>query len=205
MTMEGTIESPLRWAEGWPRTRFQDRESRTAWKKNFTESVTSLVKELKLLGATSYLITRNSDQSSEDSGVAVYFSLKPVNDYAWQEALGFIGEVPTIQQIDRAYMEKVRKIHPDGPTPDTVLFHELTKHRDRARAWAKGERTVEHEKVMAIDAFKEQRWNVNAIRLTIYALRQIERCGSAVLMDRAFRGFSKQIAVTAGGSSDQTA
>jgi hypothetical protein len=204
--MEGTLESPLRWPDSWPRTRFQDRKHQAAWKRTFQESVKVLLKELKLLGATSYMITNNGlAQPTEDSGVAVYFSLKPVDDYGWQEALGFIGEVPTIQQIDRAYMEKVRKIHPDGPTPDPVLFHELTKHRDRARAWAKGERTVEHEKVMAIDAFKEQRLNVNAIRLTLYAMRQIERCGSGVIMDRAWRGFSKQITAGAGGSNDQTA
>jgi hypothetical protein len=183
---------PLRWPEGWPRTRFQDRESKYAWKKNYADAVDGLIKELKRLGATTYLITRN-ERSSEDSGVAVYFSLKPIDQYGWQEALGFIGQIPTVVEIDRAYMERAKRVHPDGPTPDIVMFHTLTEHRNRAKAWARGEQTVEHDKVMPCDAFREQRWNVNAIRLTIAALRQIERCGSPVMMERAFRGFAKQI------------
>jgi hypothetical protein len=190
--LEGQHEKPLKWPEGWPRTRLQDRETRPAWKKNQAESVASLVKELERLGATSYMITTN-ETHSEDSGVAVYFSLKPTNQYAWQEALGFIGEIPTVAQIDAAYMSKAKRVHPDGPTPDITMFHALTEHRDRARAWARGSQTTEHEKVMPCDAFKEQRWNINAIRLTIGALRQIERCGSPLMMERAFRGFAKQI------------
>lgn len=193
-------QRPLKWPEGWPRTRFQDRQSRPAWKKSYPQAVESLGKELKRLGATSWLITRN-DASSEDAGVVVWISLKPVNDFLWQEALGFIGEVPTVQMIDRAYMDRAKKIHPDGPTPDATLFHELTKHRDRARAWARGERTVEHEKVIACDAFKEQRWNINAVRMTIFAMRQMERCGASSMMERAWRGFSKQITAGVGDVS----
>jgi hypothetical protein len=194
--LEYKDEIPLKWPDGWPRTRFQDRDGRPAWKKNYAESVTSLIKELKRLGATICLITRNEPRS-EDSGVAVYFSLKPIDNYGWQEALGFIGEVPTIKQIDIAYMERIRKVHPDGPTPDRVLFDKMTAHRDRARAWARGEQLFEHDKVIPCDAFKEQRWNINAIRLTIAAMRQIERCGSPMMMERAFRGFSKAL-ITSG-------
>jgi hypothetical protein len=51
--------------------------------------------------------------------------------------------------------------------------------------------------VISVDAFKEQRWNLNAIRLTIAAMRQIERCGSPMMMERAFRGFNKAL-ITAG-------
>lgn len=188
--------NPLQWPDGWPRTRFQDREPKAAWKKNYADSVDGLVKELQRLGATSCLITRN-ERGNEDYGVAVYFSLKPINNYGWQEALGFVGEVPTVQQIDRAYMERVKEIHPDRPKADLVLFHQLTEHRDRARAWARGTQRVEHEKVIPCDAFSEPRWNINAIRLTIAAMRQIERCGSPMMMERAFRGFSKAL-ITAG-------
>jgi hypothetical protein len=189
-------QSPLRWPDGWPRTRFQDRTAQSAWKKTYAQAVEALLKELKRLGATAVLITRN-DPHSEDAGVAVYFSQRPIDDYGWQEALGFIGEIPTLDQINKAYAERVRRIHPDGPTPDRALFERLTKARDEARAWIRGERLIEHDKVMAVDAFKEQRWNVNAIRLTIYAMRQIERCGSPVLLDRAWRGFKKQLAANA--------
>jgi hypothetical protein len=199
---EGKTETPLKWPDNWGRTRFQDRESRSGWKKNYQQSIEGLAKELKRLGATSWVLTHNA-LNSEDSGVAVYFTLKPVNQYGWQEALGFIGEIPTVTEIDRAYMERAKKVHPDGQTPDLQLFHALTKHRDEARSWARGEQTAVHDKVIPCDAFKEQRWNINAIRLTIFALRQIERCGSPVMMERAFRGFNKMI--TAGASNGPTA
>jgi hypothetical protein len=201
--MEHQENFPLRWPEGWPRTRLQDRKNNQAWKWTYPQAVDRLLRELKRFKATAVLITRNETRM-EDSGVAVYFSLKPLDAYGWQEALGFVGEVPTIAQIDKAYRDRAVKVHPDGPTPDIALFNALTKHRDDARAWARGEQKIEHDKCIAIDTFKEQRWNVNAIRLTVFALRQIERCGSAVVMERAFKGFAKQItAAASGGERDK--
>lgn len=194
--IHGDTKQPLQWPEGQPRTRLGDRKSQAAWKNTYSKTVEMLDIELQRLKVSSYLITHN-EHSSQDSGVAVYFSLNPDDREDWQEALGFIGEVPTIDQIDRAYKERARKVHPDGPTPDRVVFDSLTKHRDRARAWAKGEQTAQHEKVMAIDMFRENRHNLNAVRLVLSAIRQIERCGAPMMMDRAFRGFNKQI--TAGG------
>jgi len=196
---------PLKWPDGWPRTRLQDRKTQAAWKKSYDEVVVSLERELERLKVTSYQISHN-DRVSPDSGVAVFFSLKPTEDYAWQEALGFIGEVPTVQQIDRAYMERAKRVHPDGPTPDLEMFNTLTKHRDRAKAWARGEQTIEHEKVIACDVFKEVRLNLQSIKLTIAALRQIERCGASLMMERAFRGFNKSLAAgTSGAAKDVTA
>lgn len=192
----GEISQPLKWPEGQPRTRLNDRKGQSAWKRTYPQVVDALEKELVRLGASSWLITHNQP-GSPDSGVAVYFSLKPQTQEEWQEALGFIGEVPTIDQINRAYAERAKKVHPDGPTPDPELFHALTKHRDRAKAWAKGEQTIEHEKVMPIDVFNEVRLNLNAVRMVLSALRQIERCGAPMMLERAFRGFSKQIAVSA--------
>jgi hypothetical protein len=112
----GQESSPLQWPQGWPRTRLQDREAKAAWKKTYTESLAGVVRELKRLGATACLITRN-DRSSEDQGVAVYFSLKPIDNYGWQEALGFIGEVPTREQIERAYKERIARFTPTAPLP----------------------------------------------------------------------------------------
>jgi hypothetical protein len=187
-TLELHDETPLRWPEDRPRTRFQDRAPQAAWKLSYADTLKGLERELGLLKATYALVTHNQS-GHEDGGVAVWFSRKPVSDYGWQDALGFIGVVPTMKDIDHAYMERVRKIHPDGPTPNRVAFDEITKHRDNARRWVRGERTVEHETVMAVDTFKEVRHNLNAIKLTLSALRQIERCGSPVMMEQAFRGF----------------
>lgn len=199
MRMELQTESPLRWPEDRPRTRFQDRKPQAAWKLSYVDTVKALTDELARAKATSVLITHNSS-GNEDGGVAVWISRKPVDDYGWQDALGFIGVVPTLKDIDRSYMEKIRRIHPDGPTPNRVAFDEFTKHRDNARRWVKGERNVEHETCMAVDTFKEVRHNLNAIKLVLSALRQIERCGSPVMTEQAWRGFRK--ALTAQASSE---
>lgn len=192
--IHGETKQPLQWPEGQPRTRLNDRKPQAAWKLPYAKTVELLSGELRKLKVTAFLITHNP-QNTPDNGVAVYFSFTPDDREDWQQALGFIGEVPTIQQIDAAYRDRAKKVHPDGPTPDRVVFDALTKHRDRARAWARGEQTVEHEKVIAVDVFNEVRLNLNAVRLTLSALRQIERCGAPMLMERAFRGFSKQLTV----------
>jgi hypothetical protein len=86
-------------------------------------------------------------------------------------------------------MQKARKCAPDSPTPNIDRFRELTKLRDQGRRWIRGERSVEHESVMASDKFKEVRHNLNAIRITLSALRQIERCGDPAMTEQAWRGF----------------
>lgn len=190
--MELHTESPLKWPDDRYRVRFQDRKNQAAWKMPYADTLKGLERELRLAKATSVLVTHNKP-GGEDGGVAVWISRTPVDEYGWQDGLGFIGRVPTEKEIDHAYMEKVRKCHPESPTPNLELYLELTKHRDNARRWVRGERTVEHETVMAVDTFKEIRHNLNAIRLTLAALRQIERCGSPVMTEQAWRGFRKQI------------
>lgn len=192
MKMEFNIEQALKWPEDRPRTRFQDRKTQAAWKLNYGDTLKGLQSELSRAKATSVLVTHNT-QNNDDGGVAVWISRKPVDDYGWQDALGFIGVVPTMKDIDHSYMEKIRRIHPDGPTPNRVAFDELTKHRDNARRWVRGERSMEHETCMAVDTFKEVRHNLNAIKLVLSALRQIERCGSPVMTEQAWRGFRKAL------------
>lgn len=195
-------ETPLKWPEDRPRTRFQDRAGQAAWKLPYPDTLKGLQRELTLLKATYALVTHNQ-AGHDDGGVAVWLSRKAVDEYGWQDALGFIGVIPMVKDIDHAYHERVRRIHPDGPTPNRVLFDEYTKHRDNAYKWVRGERTVEYETVMAVDTFKEVRHNLNAIKLTLAALRQIERCGSPVMMEQAFRGFRP--ALTAKASEDANA
>ena len=190
-------EHPLRWPDGWPRTRIQDRKPQASWKKGRLQALEALGAEMKRLGATDWIVTTN-ERSEQDPGVAIYFTRKPLNEFAWQEALGLIGEVPTLAAIDKAYRDRAQKCHPDRPGGDAKLFAALTEHRDRARDWATGRHRIEHEYVLACDQFSEVRLNITAIRLTVYALRQIERCGASVMMERAFQGFHKQITAGSG-------
>lgn len=184
--MEFETQQQLKWPEDRPRTRFQDRKGNAQWKLNYADTVKRLKQELQRAKVTSALVTHDAGL---EGGVAVWISRKPQDDYGWQDEFGFIGVIPTIQELDRAYMRKARDIAPDGPKPNLERFHEITKLRDQGRRWIRGERIKEHETVMAVDAFKEVRHNLNAIRMTLFALRQIERCGSPVMMEQAWRGF----------------
>lgn len=200
--MEIKEENPLKWPDGQARTRIQDRKAQSSWKKKTHEYQNLMLSELKKLGATSVLITINKFPESErDPGVAVYLSMKQV-DYSWQEALGFVGELPSAQDIHRAYMERAKKVHPECQTPNVELFMQLTKQRDQALRFIRGEHLTEHDKVIAVDVFKEVRLNMNAIRLVLGAMRQFERCGAPMMMERAWRGFSKMI--TSGGGNATT-
>jgi hypothetical protein len=188
----------LRWPDGQPRTRIQDRERRSAWKQPMPKVREMLRTELERSGATASLVTYSTNPL--DPGVAVYFSREATNQFAWQEALGLIGKIPTVDEINRAYQQAARRCHPDGPTPDLELFRSLTEHRNRAVDWATGKHRTDHEYVIAIDVFDEARLNLNAVKVVLYSLRRIEDCGSPLMLERAFRGFSKQI--TAGGIHD---
>src|SRR5271155_648718 len=196
-------EVPLKWPSDRPRTRFQDRKPQNAWKLTYSETVKALEREMGLSKVTYALITHNPS-GHEDSGVAVWMSRKPMDDYAWQDEFGFIGEIPTVQELDRAYMQKAKRCAPDSPTPSIDRFRELTKLRDQGRRWIRGERQVEHESVMASDKFKEVRHNLNAIRITLSALRQIERCGDPAMTEQAWRGFRPALTAHASEANNVT-
>lgn len=185
----------LRWPEGQPRTRIQDREGRSAWKQPLSKVKEMLRRELELSGATSSLLTYSSNPL--DPGAAIYFSRKAQNQFAWQEALGFIGKVPTVDEINKAYRAAVKPYHPEGAKPDLNMFLALTQHRDRALDWALGRHRNDHEYAFGIDVFDEVRLNINAIKIVLFSLRRIEDCGSPLMLERAYQGFHKQIAVNA--------
>lgn len=201
MSFELNTESPLKWPPDRPRTRFQDRKPQKAWKLSYSDTLSAIAREMRLSKVTFALITHNNSSSHEDLGVAVWMSRKPADDYAWQDEFGFIGEIPTVQELDRAYMQKARRCAPDSPTPNIDRFRELTKLRDQGRRWIRGERKVEHESVMASDKFNEVRLNLNAIRITLAALRQIERCGDPAMTEQAWRGFRPALTAKASEES----
>ncbi len=189
---------PLAWPDGWIRTRIDQRKGNAQWKKLANESREALIKELERMGVEGMLISTNipvklggalqSVQEPRDPGVAVYFSRKLKEDYSWQDILGINDPAPSHDMIDRAYREKARLHHPDSGG-DMETFKMITTARDRAKAWVNMRENQEHQYVIACDQFKEVRHNITAIRLTIAAIRQMERCGTSSLLERAFKGF----------------
>lgn len=191
---------PLHWPAGWPRTRPQDQRAMSSWKKNANHYRDSLATELERMGSPSSLISSNVPLNlrgamtpgvePRDVGVAVYFSRKIKEDFSWQDALSITNPYPTEQEIQDAFRRLAQKYHPDVAGGDVAMFQAVTKHRDNALRFVRRTTDQNFDYVIACDQFKEVRLNMAAIVMTIRAIRQIERCGTSSLLERAFRGFS---------------
>lgn len=200
---------PLAWPEGWPRTRPQDRKAQAAWKRTATQYRDALEKELNRMEAPSFIISSNVPLTQRgamtpgieplDVGVGVYFSRKVKETFSWQDALDLHDPAPTLEQIDRAFRKLSLQYHPDRPGGDIAMFQALTKHRDNARNWVNRRTNQNFEYVLACDQFNAVRLNMAAVCLTLKAIRQIERCGTSSLLERAFSGFAQ---ITAGAGSE---
>ncbi len=91
--------------------------------------------------------------------------------------------------LKKAYRSLAQQYHPDRGG-DVTMFQALARHRDNALRWITRKSGQQFEYVIACDQFREVRLNMAAIVQTIKAIRQIERCGTSSLLERAFRGFS---------------
>lgn len=190
---------PLQWPTGWPRTRPQDRRPMASWKRSATQYRDALIDELDRMKSPGSVISCNVQVSMRgsmtagieplDTGVAVYFSRPGKEDFAWQEVLGVHDPAPTEDQIQTAYRKLAVQYHPDKGG-DLQMFQLITKHRDQALRYIQRRSGHVFDHVIACDAFKEVRLNLAAVVQTLKAIRQIERCGTTSLMERAFAGFS---------------
>lgn len=202
---------PLAWPDGWPRTRPQDRKQQGAWKRTANQSRDALEKELKRMESPSFVISSNVPLNQRgamtpgieplDVGVAVYFSRKFKEDFSWQDALNIHDPAPTEAQVTEAFKRLAQQYHPDRGG-DVAMFHSVTKHRDNALRWINRKSNQNFDYVIACDVFREVRLNMAAIVLTIKAIRQIERCGTSSLLERAFKGFA---ALTEGKEANNAA
>ena len=69
-------------------------------------------------------------------------------------------------------------------------FIALDRHRKNALAYVNRISGKSPDYVIACDKFKRPEWNINAIRMTIHSLRQMERDGTSRLLERAMHGFA---------------
>jgi len=184
---------PLQWPEGWPRTSLSDREARPAWKKTERQAIEALELELKRFGAIAPVISRRDPQdfrTAPDPSIAVWFSRKrEEEDFSWQTALGIDNPAPTIDEIEAAFKRKALPYHPDKGG-DIETWHALDKHKKNAIAYVNQMSGKSRDFCIPCDTFKESRWNINAIRMTVHSLRQMERDGTSGLLERAMKGFA---------------
>lgn len=199
MSAEKKESFPLHYPEDWPRTRPQDRRTMASWKRTANQYRDAIVAELTRMKSPSAIISSNVPLNLRgamtagveplDVGVAVYFTRPIKEDFAWQDALGLHDPAPTEAQITEAFRRLAQQYHPDRGG-DATMFAALTKHRDHALRWVNRKTNQQFDYVIACDQFKEVRQNMAAIALTIKAIRQIERCGTSSLLERAFKGFA---------------
>lgn len=197
---------PLHWPEDWPRTRPQDQRSMPAWKRNANQYRDALVAELSRMESPSAVISSNVPLNlrgamtpgiePRDVGVAVYFSRKVKEDFGWQDVLGIRDPVSVTEaQIQESFKRLAQVYHPDRGG-EIAMFQKVTAARDNALRWLNRKENQNFPYVIACDQFREVRLNMCAIGLTIKAIRQIERCGTSSLLERAFKGFSALPAYT---------
>lgn len=191
---------PLSWPKDWPRIRPQDQRAMASWKKTANQYRDALVTELSRMGSPSAVISSNVPLNlrgamtpgiePRDVGVAVYFSRKVKEDFGWQDVLGIRDPIAaTESQIQEAFKRLAQVYHPDRGG-DLAMFQKVATARDNAVRWINRRSDQNFPYVIACDQFKEVRLNMAAIVLTIKAIRQIERCGTSSLLERAFQGFS---------------
>lgn len=191
-------ESNLRWPDGWDRTRIQDRKTQSSWKSSYNTYRDRAVKELQMLGATSVLVTKGSNERM-DPGVAIWFSRKR-QDFSWQEGLGLDSPAPTLKEIDAAFEVKAMKHHPDRGG-DVEIFKKLVDHRKNAKAWVMGTHDAAHDYVLACDRYDSPRLNIAALRKAFAAFRALESVGVPAILERSLDRFKAALAPTSGGGN----
>lgn len=197
MKLEVVEDQLMRWPDGWEHTRIQDRKPNAQWKNPYSKYRDALVRELELMGATSILISRSS-QENLDPGVAVWFSLKK-EDFSWQDSLGIDNSAPTLAEIDEAFRTRAMKHHPDRGG-DIEIFKRLGDAKKAARAWVLGSNAERHEYVMALDRYKESRLNLAGLRLAFANFRSLQRLGMPTILERVLdKAFKTALPMQASG------
>jgi hypothetical protein len=204
MKVEVQNELKLRWPEGWIRTLIELRKNDAHWKKPVGYYQDQVVRELTLMGATAVLITHGPASTERmDPGVSVWFSLTK-EDYSWQHLLG-LPPAPTLDEIDAAYREKAKPVHPDRQDGgDAEMFKRYGEARRRAKDWVLGTHTDRHEYVMALDRYTTVRSNLAGLSRAFASFRSLQKLGMPTILERVLdKAFKAALPMTATGGSNE--
>lgn len=206
--MTDTERSPLEWPQSQHRTDIRLQVNLSAARKSWADYMKSLATELEKMGVERFVVTFNvaatAGTTRMDPGVAVWFDRKKAEDFKWQDILGLQSSYPLIEDIERAYKQKVFDVHPDrhrnDPNFDIEPYHQLERAKREGIAFIKGTSELPRGFVIPCDAYKERTHNLYAIYRTIKAMRDIERFGAGQLFEGALRGFAGSLPEKAGTS-----
>jgi hypothetical protein len=170
-----------------------------SWKRTANQYREDLLTELGRMKAPRAVVSSNvpvnlrglmqAGVEPRDVGVAVYFTREKKEDFSWQDVLNIPNAIAaTEEQVQSAYRRLAQQYHPDRGG-DLAMFQTITQARDNAVRWI-NRNTQPYDYVIACDEFSQVRLNMAAIVFTIRAIRQIERCGTSTLLERAFKGFA---------------
>lgn len=182
MIPEIVVDNLLRWPEGTPRMRIQDRRGNAHWRLPREKYLGGAIEELTKMKARSIHVT-HTDNERVDPAVAIWWSVKKeVYDYSWQIGLGLDTPAPTLQEIDEAFRARALKYHPDRGG-DVEMFKRLDGYRKEARAWVLGTRESQ-ELCIPCDLYNETRLNLAALRFAFYAFRKLDAVGIPGILER---------------------
>lgn len=191
-------ENPLVWPAQQPRTFLREQRENKAWKDTANQAAEKLVLELKRFKVQNFVLSCNLFKKSSgsydtgggeppDVGVAVYFSRKRDNEVDWQQLLGIRNPNPLHSEIDQAFREKAPQFHPEGGrTPNLAMYQQLIDAKKAAYRHIAQRKGEIYDMAIACDTWKQVRWNIKALAMSLSALRSLERLGTSALMERMF-------------------
>lgn len=187
------VQSPLKWPQGRPRTMIGARIDRKAWKLTTAQYKDRLDTELIRMKVRAAVLTIN-EAGSRDPSAAVYFTRPPAaDDFSWQDTLGITNPDPTTDEIEDKFKSMLRGLDQSLADTDRDLRYQLNEARKRALAFASGNYGKENELAIGCDKFKEVKWNICAIAMTLNFLRRLDEIGSTDIIDRAYSGFRAEL------------
>lgn len=199
----------MRWPEGWSRTLIKERVNRSNWKKNYAFYREQVVTELERFGANAVSIHKTKNENL-DPGIAVWFSMKPPDDFSWQVGLQLDNPAPSLDEIDRAYRQLCQRHHPDavanGSGGDVQMFHRLSEWRKKARAWVLGNNAPALDNCIPMDRFADARQNMAGVASALRHLRGLEVLGMPAILERVVeKTFKVALPANTGASHELTA
>ena len=166
---------------------------RKAWKLTKPQYSDRLDIELGRMKVRAATLTLN-ETGSRDPSAALYFTRPPAeDDFSWQDTLEITNPDPSVNEIEERFRERLKGLDQSLNDTDRDLRYSLNEARKRALAFATGNYGKENELAIACDKFRDVKWNICAIGMTLNMLRRLNEIGASDIINRAYTGFRAEL------------